>query len=37
MLSVAYGNAALVSVIELAKVVQELRKEIAELKSKIKE
>jgi hypothetical protein len=34
MLSVAYGNAALVAAIELAKVVQELRAEIAELKAR---
>jgi trimeric autotransporter adhesin len=37
MLSVAYGNAALISAIELAKVVEELKSEIAELKAKIKE
>jgi hypothetical protein len=37
MLNVAYGNAALVAAIELAKVVEELRAEIAELKLKIKE
>jgi len=33
-LSVAYGNAALVAAIELAKVVEELRAEIAELKAR---
>jgi len=35
MLSVAYGNAALVAAIELAKVVQELRAEIKELKARL--
>jgi hypothetical protein len=34
MLSVAYGNAALVAAIELAKEVKELRKEIAALKAR---
>jgi hypothetical protein len=33
-LSVNYGGAALVAAIELAKVVEELRAEIAELKAK---
>jgi hypothetical protein len=37
LLNVAYGNAALISAIELAKIVEELRAEIAELKLKIKE
>ena len=35
MLSVNYGAAAMVSCVELAKVIEELRKEIAELKSKL--
>ena len=36
-LNVAYGNAALVAAIELAKVVEELRAEIARLKAKVGE
>ena len=36
-LSVNYGGAAMVSCVEMAKVIEELRAEIAELKAKIKE
>jgi hypothetical protein len=36
-LSIAYGNAALVSVVELAKVVIELKAEVQSLKAKLKE
>jgi hypothetical protein len=36
-LNVAYGNAALVAAIELAKVVEELRAEVARLKAKVGE
>lgn len=35
MLNVAYGNAAMVSCVELAKVIEELRAEIAEMKASL--